>query len=119
MTRPTLRALLLTVALLALGACAHDGEFAFARDSARAVVCGPERFGGADGGSAIPGFGCASDAILRAMVVDTRDLEGGQEMTPSAGDTALAAVRRYRAGEVKPPAPPPTGAADNIIGRGN
>jgi type IV pilus biogenesis protein CpaD/CtpE len=114
MTRPTLRALLLTAALLALGACAHDDEFAFAQDTARAVDCGPRPLGGL-GGSAIPGFGCASDAILRAMVVDPRDLDGGQEMAAPAGDPALAAVRRYRAGEIKPPAPTLTGAIDGAI----
>jgi type IV pilus biogenesis protein CpaD/CtpE len=119
MTRRSFRAVLLTAALLALGACDHDEEFAFARDSVHAPACNPQPFEAVDGGSSIPGFGCASDAILRAMVVDTRDLEGGQEMAAPAGDVALAAVRRYRAGEVKPPVPTLTGAIDTAIRPGN
>lgn len=119
MTPRLFPAALLTAALLGLGACAHDDEFAFAAASARAPACGAQPFEAVDGGSAIPGFGCASDSILRAMVVDPRDLEGGREMSAPKGDAALAAVRRHGAGEVKPPAPPTGSAIDTTVRRGN
>lgn len=119
MLRHPLPAILLTAALLGLGACAHDEEFAFARETVHAPACGAQPFEAVDGGSSIPGFGCASDAILRAMVVDPRDLEGGREMAAPTGDAALAAVRRHSAGEVKPPAPPAGSAIDTTVRRGN
>lgn len=112
MIRPPLRLLLLTAALVSLGACAHDDEFAFAADSAHGGAC---IRAGLDGGSSIPGFGCATDAILRAMVVDQRDLEGGREMAASGGDAALAGVRRHRAGEVKVATPPMSDGVDATI----
>lgn len=108
MTRRPLRAFLLVPALLALGACAHDDEFAFAPDSAHAGACGARL-------SAIPGFGCATDAVLRAMVVDAADLEGGREMAAPVGDAALAGVRRHRAGEVKAAVPPMGESVDATI----
>ncbi|THD80520.1 MAG: hypothetical protein E7812_07255 [Phenylobacterium sp.] len=47
-------------------------------------------------------FGCATEANLRAMIADLRDLDRGVTPTPAQGDAAIAAAARYRLGVVKP-----------------
>jgi pilus assembly protein CpaD len=47
-------------------------------------------------------FGCATMTDLSLMVDNPRDLMAGRAMGPQDGDPALAAVERYRAGQVKP-----------------
>lgn len=47
-------------------------------------------------------FGCTNAINLRLMVADPRDLERGAQASAPSGDAAIAAVRRHRAGEVKP-----------------
>jgi hypothetical protein len=46
-------------------------------------------------------FRCASEANLRAMIADPRDLQRGRDDTPATGDAAFAAASRHRLGEVK------------------
>jgi hypothetical protein len=46
-------------------------------------------------------FGCATEANLRGMIADPRDLERGAPTTPEPGGPAIAAAERYRQGAVK------------------
>jgi hypothetical protein len=50
----------------------------------------------------IPDLGCATQANLRAMIADPRDLDGGRPATPASGDAAFAAAARHRTGRDKP-----------------
>jgi len=50
----------------------------------------------------IPDLGCATEANLRAMIADPRDLAGGARPTPASGDAAFAAAARHRTGQDKP-----------------
>jgi pilus assembly protein CpaD len=50
-------------------------------------------------------FGCATSTNLGLMVADPRDLVIGRTLGPAEGDAALAAVKRYRLGKIKDPAP--------------
>jgi pilus assembly protein CpaD len=47
-------------------------------------------------------FGCSTANDLAAMVADPRDLIRGRDLPPEAGDSALAALHRYRLGKVTP-----------------
>jgi type IV pilus biogenesis protein CpaD/CtpE len=47
-------------------------------------------------------FGCANRANLAAMVADPADLDRGRALAPAQGDAAIAAVQRYRKGQVTP-----------------
>ena len=52
----------------------------------------------------VPGgnFGCATMTNLSLMVDNPRDLMIGRDLGPADADPAIAAVERYRAGQVKP-----------------
>lgn len=61
-------------------------------------------------------FGCATMNNLALMVDNPRDLMMGQELGPAGAEPAIDAVKRYRAGQVKPllssqQSAGPTGAA--------
>src|SRR5204863_5964088 len=102
MTAHPVRFFLLPAALLSLAACAHDGKLTLAEGPPPAAACHARPFEGEDGPSPISGFGCATEANLRAMIIDSRDLEQGADLPAPSGDAAVAAARRHRLGEVKP-----------------
>jgi type IV pilus biogenesis protein CpaD/CtpE len=93
---------LVPASLAALCGCA-EREFHQADDLKPAAACAPAPLAGADGGSAIPAYGCATADNLQAMLVNPHDLEtGAPPRTAPAGDAAVTPALRYRLDQVKP-----------------
>jgi type IV pilus biogenesis protein CpaD/CtpE len=62
-------------------------------------------------------FGCANLANLTAMVADPADIDHGRSLAPLSGDSAVAAVQRYRKGQVTPlPASGTDGSDSGAVG---
>lgn len=49
-----------------------------------------------------PAFGCANALNLRLMVADPHDLDAGAPLAPAGVEHDVAAVQRYRLGQVRP-----------------
>lgn len=84
-----------------LAACAMDQEPPRPATAAGLTPCMQRPMAGADE-PVIPDLGCATQANLRAMIADPRDLDSGRAATPASGDAAFAAAARHRAGRDKP-----------------
>jgi hypothetical protein len=96
-----LEALAALLSAAGLAACATDRgppPHAVATSGLRPCVQRPLA---GDDEPVIPDLGCATEANLRAMIADPRDLAGGRPLTPAQGDAAFAAAARHRTGQDK------------------
>jgi len=101
MSAAWLRPLLIAAAAGGLAACATDDGPPPSAATAGLSPCMQRPMAGADQ-PVIPDLGCATQANLRAMIADPRDLDGGARPTPASGDAAFAAAARHRTGQDKP-----------------
>jgi len=117
MRLPGLAALLTAAGVCAAGlaACATDqGPPRPIAAASGLKPCVQRPLAGADA-PVIPDLGCATEANLRAMIADPRDLAGGRPLTPAQGDVAFAAAARNRTGQDKPLAGGDSQAAPALV----
>jgi type IV pilus biogenesis protein CpaD/CtpE len=110
-----LRPLIALLLTAGLAGCA-EREFPLTRPAAADAACVPPQLPAADLGDPIPGFGCATEANLRAMLVNPADLEAGAPATSApSGDAAIAPAARHRLGQVKTGQPAGAQAPDLVV----
>lgn len=114
-----MRRLVSLAALLALGACASPGldrhDFALGPDPSEGRACAERSMPDLGGPDPVAGFGCATEANLRAMLANPEELHRPATPTPPSGDAAFEAARRHRTGTEKPLPVSEAGAAPALI----